>query len=95
MLGPVGVDWTTRERPPSLVHAGVVGEAVVAPEILCSGTVLGQAVSARAEVELLWLLRQNEDELEAHLVDVASVAFDGNDGGFEDPFGFGGDFDLA
>ncbi len=67
----------------------------MAPEILCSGTVLGQAVSARAEADLLRLLRQHEDELEAHLADVASVAFDGDDVGFEDPFGFGGDFDLA
>ena len=89
MLGPVGVDWTTRERAPSLVHAG--GEPIVVPEIVCSGT----AVSARAEADLLRLLQQNVDELEAHLADVASVAFDGDDVGFEDPFGFGGDFDSA
>ena len=63
--------------------------------MLCSGTVLGQAVSARVEAELLRLLRLNEEELEAHSADVASAACDGNDDGFEDPFGFGGDFDLA
>ena len=56
---------------------------------------LGQEVSARAEAELLRLLRLNEEALEAHLADVASVAFDGNDDGCEDPFGFGGDFDMA
>ena len=80
----------TRERAPSFVH--VDGEPLVVPVIVSSGTVLGQAVSAQGESDLLRLLWQNEDELEAHLADLAPVAVDGDEFGIEDPFGFGGDF---
>ena len=93
VLGPVGVDWTTRERAPSLVLGGAV--PIVVPVIESSESVLGQAVSAQVESDLLRLLRQNEEELEAHLVDLASLAVVGDDFGNEDPFGFGGDFDSV
>ena len=57
--------------------------------------VLGQELSARAQAELLAVLRSNEDELEAHCVnDGLGIVDLFEDADVEDPFGFdGGDLD--
>ena len=57
--------------------------------------VLGQELTARAQAELLALLRLNEEALEAHCVgDSGGLVALFGDAGEEDPFGYdGGDFD--
>ena len=56
--------------------------------------VLGQEVTARAQAELMSLLRSNEEELEAFCADDGLGGMGGEDADVEDPFGFdGGDFD--
>jgi hypothetical protein len=95
-LGPVGGDWASRERPPPAPSGGEgLGAAVGdVPDTGASLMVLGQELTARAQAELLALLRY-EDELEAYCAD-DGVGFAGvfEDADVDDPFGFdGGDFD--
>ena len=95
-LGPVGGDWASRERPPPAPSGGEgLGAAVGdVPDTGASLMVLGQELTARAQAELLALLRY-EDELEAYCAD-DGVGFAGvfADADVDDPFGFdGGDFD--
>ena len=100
VLGPVGVDWASKERPP----AGALGfvEGPCADVAIDQGgpcMVLGQEMSARAQADLLALLRHNEEALEEHLPGEQALALVGDVVGLEDPedpFGFdGGDFDVA
>ena len=57
--------------------------------------VLGQELTARAQAELLTLLRLNEEALEAHCAgDVLGLVDVFGDADGEDPFGYdGGDVD--
>jgi hypothetical protein len=100
-LGPVGVDWASKERPPAGalgIAEGHVAIGAVDPGV--PGMILGQEISARAQVELLALLCLNEEALDEHLAGEQARALVGDAVGFEDssedPFGFdGGDFDVA
>jgi hypothetical protein len=94
VLGQIGVSWAMLEQVPV---SGMSGSAppVVGPGGL-GGTIFGQEASVQEEAALLKLLRDNGEELEAHLLAQAASAVEcGGPDEDGDPFGFGGDFDSA
>ena len=95
------MDWASEKRFPAGVLGSAEGHvAIGAVDPGVPGMILGHEISARAQVELLALLRLNEEALEEHLAGEQARALVGDAVGFEDssedPFGFdGGDFDAA
>ena len=99
LLGPVGGAWASRERPPPAPAGEGVGRCealVVDSDAGGRRVVLGQELTARAQAELLALLRLNEEALEAHIAGDLGGLEGGlfGDADEEDPFGYdGGIFD--
>ena len=98
LLGPLVGDWASRERPPPAITGegvGLCADFTVDPDPRGPRMVLGQELTARAQAELLALLRLNEEALELHLAgDLVGFAGLSGDADEEDPFGFdGGSFD--
>ena len=94
LLGPLGGDWASRERPPPAilgVSVGCSADITVDPDLGGPCMVLGQELTARAQAELLALLRLNEEALELHLAgDLVGFAGLSGDADEEDLFGFDG-----
>ena len=98
LLGPLGGDWASRERPPPAITGegvGLCADFTVDPDLGGRRMVLGQELTARAQAELLALPHLNEESLELHLAgDLVGFAGLSGDADEEDPFGFdGGSFD--